>query len=198
MLFYNHHAFAAYFGVLHLPSFKWSPYLKAMETIRNNFDNNIDNNIQNKLNPRGKQTKKSRIYEAWLAGERDIRHLAFDLNSTPSYVASVLQQAHLIEGYYDLYTSSQKPLNIYVQDLDEKIGFKDIAAAQHGVAKLEEGYHGLGEMKDRAGQHHFMVLALTMFNRARFSGKLAEANLYRDWLMKHLMEEPRQLRSSGI
>jgi hypothetical protein len=139
-----------------------------------------------------KLTKKNQILEAWRAGERDIRALALDLDSTPSYVASVLQTAHLIEGYHDLYTSSQDSANIYSQDLSERIGFKDMEAAQAGVRKLEEAYHGLGEMRDRAGQHHFMVLALVMYNRARFSRKLPEANLYRDWLLKHLMEEPKK------
>lgn len=135
-------------------------------------------------------TKKEQILKAWYDGERDIRLLALDLNSTPSYVASVLQEAQLIEGYYDLYTSSRKPLNIYSQEMNERLGFKNIEIARRGVEKLEEAYHGLGEMKDRAGQHHFMMLSLIMFNRARFSGKLAEADLYRDWLVRHLMEEP--------
>jgi hypothetical protein len=149
-----------------------------------------DHNISKKLLARAKSpTKKEQILAAWESGDKDIRLLALDLDSTPSYVASVLQKSGFIEGYNDLYTSSRTALNIYAQDLGESIGFKDLEAAHHGVAKLEEAYHGLGEMKDRAGQHHFMALALIMFNRARFSRKLAEANLYREWLMKHLLEK---------
>lgn len=140
-------------------------------------------------------TKKSQILEAWLAGDRDIRALALDLDSTPSYVASVLQSSGFIQGYHDLYTSTRMPLKIYSQDLNEKLSFKDSEAARHSVEKLEEAYHGLGEMKDRAGQHHFLTLALIMFNRARFSGKLSEANLFREWLLKYLMEEPQKIPS---
>jgi hypothetical protein len=140
-----------------------------------------------------KTSKKSQILELWQAGQRDIRHLALDLDTTPSYVASVLQAAHLIEGYHDLYTSSRIPLNIYSEELTERLGYKDLESTRRSVERLEEAYHGLGEMKDRAGQHHFMALALTMYNRARFSGKLEEANLYREWLLKHLMEKPRSV-----
>ncbi len=137
-----------------------------------------------------KTTKKQQILEEWQSGRRDIRHLALDLDTTPSYVASVLQAAHLIEGYHDLYTSSQVPLNIYSGEMSERLSYKNVEAARHSVEKLEEAYHGLEEMKDRAGQHHFMSLALTIYNRARFSGKLEEAHIFRQWLLKHLMEEP--------
>jgi hypothetical protein len=141
---------------------------------------------------RSRPTKKSQIIELWQAGQRNIRLLALDLDSTPSYVGSVLQAAHLIQGYHDLYTSSQEPLNVYSEELTERLGYKNLEIARRSIEKLEEAYHGLGEMHDRAGQHHFMALALTMYNRARFAGKLEEANLYRQWLLKYLMEEPRR------
>jgi hypothetical protein len=160
------------------------------------LNKNLNEKLKEKSNyksPRSRdkiRTKKCQILQAWESGERDIRLIALELISTPSYVASVLQAQGLIQGYQDLYTSSRNALNIYTQDLEERIGFKDMECARRGVAKLEEAYHGLGEMKDRAGQHHFMALSLMMFNRARYSGKISEANLYRDWLIKHLMEVP--------
>lgn len=42
--------------------------------------------------------------------------------------------------------------------------------------------------KDRAGQHHALVMALTMFDRARWTGKTVEADIFRQWLQEQLNE----------
>jgi len=39
---------------------------------------------------------------------------------------------------------------------------------------------------DCAGQHHALSLALTMFNRARWTGKAREAAVFRAWLVSKL------------
>ncbi|MCA1639778.1 MAG: hypothetical protein LC768_15870, partial [Acidobacteria bacterium] len=40
--------------------------------------------------------------------------------------------------------------------------------------------------QDRAGQHHTLEMALTMLDRARWTGKLEEAEVYRRWLVGKL------------
>ncbi|MBA3633798.1 MAG: hypothetical protein H0W58_13475, partial [Acidobacteria bacterium] len=37
-----------------------------------------------------------------------------------------------------------------------------------------------------AGQHHTLEMALTMLDRARWTGKLEEAEIYRRWLVGKL------------
>ena len=41
---------------------------------------------------------------------------------------------------------------------------------------------------DRAGQHHALVMALIMFDRARWTSKGSEARIFRRWLMLRLEE----------
>lgn len=136
----------------------------------------------------GSKSKKEKILELWKSGQRDLWLMAEDLSTRPSYVASVLQNAGLIRGYYDLYTSPESAMNVYFDEFKGKLGFKDVATAERSIGLIEDVYHRLSEIKDRAGQHHCLVTALTMFNRARFIGKVHEAEVFRKWIIRHLSE----------
>ena len=119
--------------------------------------------------------------------------LATILDARPSYVASVLQDSGLLSGYFDLYTSTAAPMNVYSKFFAHKLGFKDEEAVRESVELLEHYYRQFEEQGDRAGQHHVLMLALTMFDRARWIGKLPGAEAYRQWLTGRLAaseEEP--------
>lgn len=158
------------------------------------------------LNPKTKQTmavlrepkkpsKKQLIIEAWINGKRDFWQLAEELETQPSYIASTLQKNGLINGYYDLYTTPENPLNIYFPALQGRMGFKDVTTAEYSVRVLDEVYRRFEESHDRAGQHHCLVTALTMYNRARFSHKSVEARVFKKWLLQHLTEEDQGSRT---
>ncbi|MER3483479.1 MAG: hypothetical protein C4332_10385 [Meiothermus sp.] len=121
-----------------------------------------------------------------MSGVTEVEDLAEITRSRPSYVGSVLQEAGLLAGYYDLYTSSKQPINVYSKYFADQLGFKDVAAARAGVELIDRWYRQFEGAQDRAGQHHAMLMALTMYNRARWTGKIAEAEVYKDWLMKAL------------
>lgn len=150
---------------------------------------NQTNNIVDLRQRLKKPSKKQQIVEAWTRGERDIWHLAEELHTQPSYIASTLQSNGFISGYYDLYTSSASPMNIYSVEFQGKMGFRDTQIARYSVYVLEELHRKFDESHDRAGQHHCLVTALTMYNRARFSGKLEEAKVFKKWFLSKMTEE---------
>lgn len=139
----------------------------------------------------GKQTKKDRVLELWDSGETNLWAIAGELSSRPSYVASVLQAAGRISGYYDLYNAPAASMNVYSGALKGRLGFRDLAAAERSVQLLERSYRDLERLRDRAGQHHCLAAALVMFDRARFLGKAREAAVFRDWLSAKLEEDAR-------
>ena len=108
--------------------------------------------------------------------------------SRPSYVAGVLEGADQAPGYFDLYTSTAKPMNAYSKFFAGKLGFRDEDAARQSVALIDALYHQFGLAGDRAGQHHALLMALTMFDRARWTGKEREADVFRRWLCEQLNE----------
>lgn len=116
--------------------------------------------------------------------------MAEELDTQPSYIASTLQTHGFISGYYDLYTTPATPLNIYSSEFQGKMGFKDIRSAKYSVYVLESVYRKFDESHDRAGQHHCLVTALTMYNRARFSNKIEEARVFKKWFLGKLIEGP--------
>lgn len=107
-----------------------------------------------------------------------------------SYVSTVLQQAGFLRDYFDLYTSTAQPMNIYSKVFANKLGFKDEATARRSVALLDQWYRRFAEEGDRAGQHHALSMALIMFDRAPWTGRRREADLYRQWLVAQLTLEP--------
>ena len=57
------------------------------------------------------------------------------------------------------------------------------------MALIDHYYKQFAFAEDRAGQHHALMMALTMFDRARWTNKPAEADVFRRWLVERL-EEP--------
>jgi hypothetical protein len=133
-------------------------------------------------------TKKDQILSLYSAGMTEVEDLAVITQSRPSYVASVLQKDHLLPGYFDLYTSTGNRMNVYSKFFARKVGFKDEEAARHSVELIDHFFRQFELAKDRPGQHHALMMALVMFDRARWTGKNREAAIFRDWLTARLNE----------
>jgi hypothetical protein len=130
-------------------------------------------------------SKKDQVLEMYKGGVEDVLEIARRVGARTSYVAQVLQQAGLLDGYFDLYTSTGKEQNIYSRFFRNVLSFKSVEAARESVTRIDSLYRFFEELGDRAGQHHAMVLALMGKNRARWSGKLDEAQVFSDWLAAH-------------
>jgi hypothetical protein len=140
--------------------------------------------------PPKKPSKKDQIVSLWTAGIQEVSDLAHMTQTRPSYVAGVLQDAGLMTGYFDLYTTSTQPMNIYSKYFAGRLGFKDEETARASLEMIDRLYRQFGMAEDRAGQHHALVMALTMFDRARWTGKGSEAEVFRRWLLERLREAP--------
>jgi hypothetical protein len=132
------------------------------------------------------QSKKEMILSLFNQGTTEIESIAAISGAKPSYVGSVLQKEGLIDNYFDLYTSTAYPMNIYSKHFRGKLGFKNVETSQRGAETLEQAYRYFEKMQDRAGQHHTLEMGLTMLDRARWTGKLEEAEVYRRWLVGKL------------
>ena len=135
-----------------------------------------------------KVSKKDQILALFLSGMNEVEDLALITGSRPSYVGSVLQEAGFISGYFDLYTSTAHPMNVYSKFFASKLGFKDQESARQSVELIDRLYGQFEFAQDRAGQHHALAMALMMFDRARWTGKGEEADIFRRWLMARLEE----------
>ena len=146
-------------------------------------------NVQNLFEIEEKQTiqsKKEMILSLYNSGTTDIETIVALTGAKPSYVGSVLQREGLIDNYFDLYTSTAYPMNVYSKHFVGKLGFRNVFTARQSVKNLEETYRQFEAKQDRAGQHHALEMALTMLDRARWTGKLEEAEIYRRWLIGKL------------
>lgn len=132
---------------------------------------------------------KDQIIALFLSGVTEVEDLALMTGVRATYVGSVLREADLVEDYFDLYTSTTHPMNVYSKYFAGKLGFKDIETARRSVALIDQRYQQFDLAEDRAGQHHALMMALTMFNRARWTGKHAEADIYRRWLLHRLDDD---------
>lgn len=130
-------------------------------------------------------TKKARAIAAWDAGERDILRIAREVESRPSYVARVLADTGRLTGYYDLYSRTGTPVNVYGARFAGLLAFRDLEAARASVAAIDQLYHDFEAAGDRAGQHHAQVVALAGRNRARWAGKPEAAAVFERWLFTH-------------
>lgn len=133
-------------------------------------------------------SKKDQITSLFLSGMTEVEDLAIVTNSRPSYVASVLQESGLSREYFDLYTSTRNPMNVYSKFFAGKLGFKNVETAERSIDLIDQMHRRFQLAGDRAGQHHALVMALTMFDRARWTRKTAEADIFRQWLMHQLAE----------
>jgi hypothetical protein len=132
------------------------------------------------------ETKKSQILGLYAAGITDVAELASLTRSRPSYAASVLQGAGLMSGYFDLYTNTSHPMNIYSKYFQGRTGFRDVETATRSAELIDRLYQEFDRVRDRAGQHHALVVALTLWDRARWSGHAREGEPLRRWLEKQL------------
>jgi hypothetical protein len=135
-----------------------------------------------------RRSKKEQILSTYESGVTDIAQIVHSLGIRPSYVAQVLQNAGLISGYFDLFSSNSDPaneVNVYSRFFRGVLQYKTVEAAQASVQQIDRLYNYFERLNDRAGQHHAMVIALTGKNRARWSGKRAQAALFHEWLMTH-------------
>lgn len=131
-------------------------------------------------------SKKDQILTLAASGLGDVADIAMMTQSRPSYVGTVLQEAGLHPGYFDLYTSTNKPMNVYSKFFAGQLGFKDVEAANRSVELIDRLHRQFEVAGDRAGQHHALVMAMTMFDRARWTGKGTEAEVFRRWLLDQL------------
>ena len=133
-------------------------------------------------------SRKDQILALFMSGITEVEDLAMITGGRPSYVGSVLQESGLKTGYFDLYTSTTHPMNVYSKFFASRLGFKDESAARESVEIIDRLYRQFGLAGDRAGQHHALLMGLTMYDRARWTGKAAEANVFRAWLIANLEE----------
>ena len=145
----------------------------------------------------GKPSRKDQIISLFLSGMGEVEDIAVITGARPSYVASVLQEAGLHSGYFDLYTSTSQPQNIYSKFFAGKLGFKDVETAAESVALIDLLYRQFEFAGDRAGQHHALTMALTMFDRARWTGKGREAGVFLNWLTARLGEAALELEEAS-
>ncbi len=134
------------------------------------------------------ESKKKLIVELFKKGVQDIEQIAKATGTKPSYIGSVLQKEGLVNNYFDLYTSTARPMNVYSKFFRGKLGFKDVKTAEASVQTLEQVYGFFANQHERAGQHHTLEMALMMLDRARWTGKLQEAEIYRVWLVSKLIQ----------
>jgi hypothetical protein len=135
-----------------------------------------------------KVSRKDQIVALYLSGMNEIEDLAIITGARPSYVGSVLQESGLVKGYFDLYTSTSHPMNVYSKFFAGKLGFKDEETARESVDLIDKLYSQFEYAQDRAGQHHALSMALVMFDRARWTGKGQEADIFRQWMLRRLNE----------
>lgn len=131
-------------------------------------------------------TRKEQIIALYLSGMHDVEDLSMVTSSRPSYIASVLRDAGFEQNYFDLYTSTKHPMNVYSKFFADQLGFKDVDRTRESVDHIDTLFNQFEVGGDRAGQHHAMMMALTMANRAHWTGKHAEATLFREWLIEQL------------
>jgi predicted HTH domain antitoxin len=131
------------------------------------------------------RSKKEQIISLFKSGTTDIARIVRLVSARPSYVAQVLQNEGLISGYFDLYTTTAREQNIYSRFFRNVLSFKTVEAASESVRRIDRLYNYFERLGDRAGQHQAMVLALTGKNRARWSGKKEEAEVFSEWLAAH-------------
>lgn len=131
------------------------------------------------------RSKKEEIITLYRDGVTDVADIVRQTGVRPSYAAQVLQTAGLIKGYFDLYTTTGQEQNVYTRFFRNVLQFRNVEAARESVEKIDRLFNYFERLGDRAGQHQAMVMALTGKNRARWSGKAEEANIFNEWLMNH-------------
>jgi hypothetical protein len=166
------------------------------------YDEYKDTGAERGVEKERRVSKKDQIISLFASGIGSVEDLAMITRARPSYIASVLQAAGLMSGYFDLYTTTSHPMNVYSKFFAGKLGYRDEATARQSVELIERYYRQFETAGDRAGQHHALMMAMTMFDRARWTRKPHEAEIFRQWLLARLaearlFEEAEGLRGGG-
>lgn len=82
-----------------------------------------------------RQSKREQIITVYKDGMKDIADICATLGVRPSFAAQVLQAEGLIEGYFDLYTTTPSEQNVYSRFFRNVLAFKDADAALGSVQK---------------------------------------------------------------
>jgi len=102
--------------------------------------------------PQELKSKKDMILSLFNSGVTEIETIAAVSGARPSYVGAVLHREGLVDNYFDLYTSTGYPMNIYSKHFRGKLGFKDVETAERGVKNLENGYQYFARILDHLRQ----------------------------------------------
>ena len=139
-------------------------------------------------------TKKDRIIKLYDRG-LDVESIAEALATNPSYVANTIIASGRSVDYEDLYTStSGRAYSPEARRLAGVLKFKDVAAAKESIQRLQEAFGEFSREGNKNGQHRAQMLALIGKNRAEGLGKIEEASLFRDWLIRTLSQESAEER----
>ena len=133
-------------------------------------------------------TKKKLAAEMYEKGI-NVSTIAELLKTEPSYVANALIEQGYVPNYMDLYTSTG-PQNVHAARRSGVLRFKDLEAARASVSRIEQLFNQFITSQDRRGIHQCQVLALVGKNRAEGVGKVQEAKLFEDWLVKAVQRKP--------
>src|SRR4051812_12736407 len=94
------------------------------------------------------KSKKDMILSLYNSGVIEIETIAAISGAKPSYVGAVLHREGLVDNYFDLYTSTGYPMNVYSKHFRGKLGFRDIETAEKSVRVLENGYQYFSRIQD--------------------------------------------------
>jgi len=130
-------------------------------------------------------TKREQILELYESGTRDIAEIARQVRARPSYIIEVLHRGGHIGCHFDIYEITDAERNLYARYFRTVLDLKDMAAARESVERINRLYNYFERLGDRMGQHHACVVALTGKNRARWSGKPEESEVFSAWLASH-------------
>jgi hypothetical protein len=161
------------------------PLLMELEYAEEQRTRNVEEMPDEATTIEEPRSKKEQIVALYESGVTDIAQIVRKVGARPSYVAQVLQGAGLLTGYFDLYTTTAREQNVYTRFFRNVLSFKTVEAAHESVKRIDRLYNYFERLGDRAGQHQAMVLALTGKNRARWSGKQEESEVFSEWLAAH-------------
>jgi hypothetical protein len=160
-------------------------YADDSEAVLQKASTEVEHETEETADHAETRSKKEQIIALYESGLKDIAQIVRRVSARPSYVAQVLQSAGLMTGYFDLYTTTASEQNVYTRFFRNVLSFKTVAASRESVQKIDRLYNYFERLGDRAGQHQAMVLALTGKNRARWSGKQEESEIFSEWLNAH-------------
>src|SRR5262249_62429672 len=97
------------------------------DLIPGNEDHEDDNEEKDSGAEGGERraAKKDQIISLFTSGMGSVEDLAMITGARPSYVASVLQAAGLMRGFFDLFTTPSHPMDVYSKFFARAAGFTD-------------------------------------------------------------------------